>query len=101
MARHNVLLFFSTLLFCFAFFQQSGSAKTEEFPVGNEVSADFLQSLKMASEYKIAVLPMENLTAEGDIAFHFRTRLIERLKAKGFSVIDSTMVDAKLHELGV
>ncbi|MFH0782371.1 MAG: hypothetical protein V2B20_10540, partial [Pseudomonadota bacterium] len=47
------------------------------------------------------VLPMENLTAEGDIAFHFRTRLIERLKAKGFSVIDSTMVDAKLHELGV
>lgn len=67
----------------------------------NTSDPGFLKLLSSRSEYKIAVLPMENLTVEGDIAFHFRTRLTERLTAKGYSVVDNKLVDEKLYQLGV
>lgn len=69
--------------------------------VSGNVAPEFLQQLATGSEYKIAVLPMENLTVEGDIAYHFRVRLSERLRAKGYTVVDNTLVDEKLYQLGV
>jgi hypothetical protein len=80
--------------------QPSGACAQEEAVV-EEVAPQFLQALATASEYKVAVLPMENLTVEGDIAYHFRTRLAERLKAKGYSLIDDKLLDDALYKLGV
>ncbi len=76
-------------------------AGAEEEPIIEAVSPQFLAHIKSASEYRIAVLPMENLTVEGDIAHHFRVRLAERLKAKGYSLIDAQLLDNSLYKLGV
>ena len=67
----------------------------------NTTDPVFIHTLQNASEFTVAVLPVENLTIEGDISFLFRNRLIERLRAKGFTVVDKRIVDNKLHQLGV
>jgi len=67
----------------------------------NSIDPGFQQELQKRSEYKIAILPMENLTVEGDIAYYFRMRLTERLRAKGFTVVNNNLVDEKLYQLGV
>jgi len=76
-------------------------AESEAPEIINTVDPVFLKNLQTRSEYAIAIPPMENLTVEGDIAYHFRNRLTERLRAKGFTVVDKELLDAKLHELGV
>ncbi|MDK9706090.1 MAG: hypothetical protein OEL83_03480 [Desulforhopalus sp.] len=77
------------------------NAEAQDGAVVEQAAPQFLRALKAQPEFKVAVLPMENLTVEGDIAFHFRTRLQERLRAKGFSLIDSGLIDESLYKLGV
>jgi hypothetical protein len=79
----------------------SVTAQDQDQGVVEQAAPQFLQALKAQPEFKVAVLPMENLTVEGDIAFHFRIRLQERLRAKGFSLIDSALIDDSLYKLGV
>ncbi len=79
----------------------TGPARAEEETFRNSVDPDFLRQLQLSSEYRVAVLPMENFTVEGDIDYHFRNRLSERLRAKGYSVVDSRLVDEKLFQLGI
>lgn len=100
------MLFFIILMGCFCrapvSVQAQDEARVEEAtPLVEEIDPLFLQTLKTASEFKVAVLPMENLTVEGDIAFHFRTRLAERLRQKGYSLIDAKLLDETLYTLGV
>ena len=61
----------------------------------------FLQKIDSVSSYTIAILPMENLTVDPDIAYHFRTRITERLTAKGYTVVNNETLNKKLYELGV
>ena len=77
------------------------SEKPPPAEIVNTADPVFIKTLQNSSEFTVAVLPMENLTVEGDIAFHFRNRLTERLKAKGYTVVDNKIVDDKLYQLGV
>ena len=61
----------------------------------------FLQKIASVSSYTVAILPMENLTVDPDIAFHFRTRITERLTAKGYTVVNNEILNKKLYDLGV
>lgn len=80
----------------------STSAASDNSPeIINSVDPLFVQEVRSASEYTVAILPMENLTVEGNIAFYFRNRLTERLRAKGYTVVNNKVVDEKLHQLGV
>ncbi len=88
-------------MFCCLFFAVSPGIANENVGVDSQSDPQFLRDLQSASKYSIAILPMENLTVDGDIAYHFRTRLAQRLRAKGFSVIDRDIVDQKLRDLGV
>lgn len=62
---------------------------------------EFLNTLKSTSQFTVAVLPMENMTVEGDVAYYLRLRLCEQLQVKGYSVVDNTLIDKKLYEHGV
>ena len=84
-------------LFCFV----PGGVRAQDEAITEQVAPQFLKALQVQPEFRVAVLPMENLTVEGDIAFHFRTRLQERLRAKGFSLIDAALIDDSLYRLGV
>ncbi len=90
-----------TRLVCCFIYLAIFAQKTNAEDVINTVDPTFSTELKTRSEYKIAILPMENLTVEGDIAYHFRMRLTERLRAKGFTVVENKLVDEKLYQLGV
>lgn len=92
---------FNSILWCCFLFLAIFAQITYAEDVINTVDPTFSNELKTRSEYKIAILPMENLTVEGDIAYYFRMRLTERLRAKGFTVVDNKLVDEKLYQLGV
>ncbi len=79
----------------------TANANGTEQAIVNVISPSFTAALKNKSQFKIAILPMENFTVEGDIAYHFRMRLKERLKAKGYTVISNKIVDENLYKLGV
>ncbi len=61
----------------------------------------FLQTLENSSEFLIAVLPMENLSVDSTVAYHFRQRIIERLHAKGYTTVDQKLLDESLHAAGI
>lgn len=68
---------------------------------GNYLSPGFLQLIKERPYLKIAVLPITNFSLNADIAYHFRMRLKESLKAKGYSVLDTDLVDQRLINIGI
>lgn len=59
------------------------------------------EQIASKSDYKIAILPIQNATAFANLPFHFRNRLKEQLIAKGYSVIEFKVVDDALIEQGV
>jgi len=99
---HRLALFILYLIISIGCFcRVPMAAEVQEEAIVEQTDPHFLQSLKTASEYKVAILPMENFTVEGDIAYHFRTRLAERLRAKGYTLIDAKLLDEALYTLGV
>lgn len=91
----------SILLLGWVFCLMPSGAQAQDEAITEQAAPQFLKALKAQPEFRVAVLPMENLTVEGDIAFHFRSRLQERLRAKGFSLIDTALIDDSLYKLGV
>ncbi len=79
--------------------KQSDSSDTNAEKVF--VDDDFKKTLKNSSQFTVAVFPMQNMSVDGDVAFYFRQRVIERLKAKGYNIADTRIIDEKLYELGV
>jgi hypothetical protein len=99
---HRIVLCFLCLIISMGYFCRAALAdEVQDEAVVEQTDPHFLQGLKTASEYKVAILPMENFTVEGDIAHHFRTRLAERLRAKGYTLIDAKLLDEALSTLGV
>ena len=65
------------------------------------VSPTLAEELGRRAFYSVAVLPIENVSADPEVAHHFRHRIQERLKDKGYNLVDGEWVDAALHELGL
>jgi hypothetical protein len=70
-------------------------------PATTSVSPQLMQSLTAQSQFTVAVLPMENISLESDVAYHFRQRVIQLLTAKGYTVLASDWIDTALYELGL
>jgi len=65
------------------------------------ISKPLIQALKTSSQFTIAVMPMENISVEPEVAYHFRQRVITLLIAKGYTVTDSQWIDQALYKLGL
>jgi len=65
------------------------------------LSQPWANSLQQRSQYMIAVLPMENFSVQPAITYHFRQGVMERLRAKGYSLVDRKRLDRALNALGV
>jgi hypothetical protein len=67
----------------------------------HQIDPAFLKQLQNNSSYTIAILPMENLSVDSDVAYHFRQRITERLRAKGYTVVNNESINKQLYALGV
>ena len=62
---------------------------------------EFFQALGRASEFTIAVLPVQNHTVDPDAAHYLRMELAARAEAKGFTLMSLEVVDESLNRLGI
>lgn len=60
-----------------------------------------LQRLEKSSEFRVASMPVENLTADPSAPKIFRDHSVAVLKTKGYTPIDPAQIDATLLKLGV
>lgn len=51
--------------------------------------------------FSIAVFPMQNVSVDAEVAYHFRQRVNERLVDLGYSVVDGDLIDSALYGLGL
>lgn len=90
---HTSRLLASCLFFCFLVLTaQRGIASGD---------IHFIETLKNSPSFTVAVLPMENMSVNGEAAYHFRMRLCEQLRAKGYNVVENHFIDEKLYNSGV
>lgn len=89
------LLFIFLIIFC-PLKSISATANDNSF-----LNPKFTNLIKERPYLKIAVLPVQNFSVDPDIAWFFRQRLTENLKAKGFSVIDLETLDQILYRKGL
>ena len=82
-------------------FVSLAAALGQETETTHQTDPAFLQKIGKVSSYTVAILPMENMTVDPEIAFHFRTRITERLTAKGYTVVNNEILNRKLYDLGV
>ena len=61
----------------------------------------FEKNIKNVSTFKIAILPMQNMSMYPNLPYYFRQHISDLLAMKGYSVIDSRILDKALMELGV
>ena len=65
------------------------------------IQDDFRHKVEHGETYEIAVLPMENFSVDPEVAHHFRVRLTEVARAKGYNTIAIEFIDGRLNELGL
>lgn len=65
------------------------------------LESNFQDEIAQFSSYSIAILPFENATMEPEISYHFRQRIAQLLRAKGYTVIDFETLNQKLINLGI
>ena len=89
----------------FWMFVSAGTLKSEGLSPaeGAEVVLEpkFVHALARASDFRIAVLPVQNHTVDPDAAHYLRTELAARSQAKGFTLMSLEMVDESLNRLGI
>jgi hypothetical protein len=61
----------------------------------------FAKNISESGMFRIAVLPMQNMTMYPNIAYYFRKHLNDLLAMKGYSVISTDALDRALKEVGV
>ncbi len=96
-AIRNIRLLLTFLLICTGV----SSIHGEETETHFQTDPEFLEKIRQVSSYTVAILPMENLTVDPDIAYHFRTRITERLTASGYTIVNNDALDKQLYKLGV
>ncbi len=67
----------------------------------HQIDPVFITQLQNVSSYTVAILPMENLSIDPDVAYHFRQRITQILRTKGYTIINNEIINKKLHDLGV
>ena len=65
------------------------------------VSPWLADSVRAASTFSVAVFPMQNISLDPDVAWHFRQHVAQRLLDKGYVVIEGEWVDQALYRLGL
>ncbi len=75
----------------------------EEKPGQRDIYVDeiFAKNIANSGMFKIAVLPMQNMTMYPNIAYYFRQHLNDLLVAKGYSIISTDVLDQALKNVGV
>jgi len=96
-----MLLFHTFQLIVAILFFVSQPGYCTETETTHQIDPDFLKQLQKTSSYTIAILPMENLSVDSDVAYHFRQRITERLRAKGYTVVNNESINKQLYALGV
>jgi hypothetical protein len=61
----------------------------------------FAKNIGKSGMFRIAVLPIQNMSMYPNIAYYFRKHLNDLLAMKGYSVIKSASLDKALQEVGV
>ncbi len=61
----------------------------------------FAKELESKSQYTIAIMPMQNMSVDSEVAYHFRQRIAERLIASGYNIADLNTIDKALYDIGV
>ncbi len=82
----------------------SGKAYAGETNTGGDntfLDEQFKVDLESFSQFTIAIMPMQNMSVDPEVAYHFRQRVAERLTASGYNLADMTKIDNKLYEIGV
>lgn len=91
----STVLAMAALLLCVG----SGQADTPNAVIFEH--PELRKRLDAASDYRIVVMPMQNLSLNENVAVVFRQRIQEQLRNLGYSVVDDEILDRKLEELGV
>lgn len=65
------------------------------------LSENFKKLINQNAQISIAVFPMQNMSVDGEVAYHFRQRVIEQLRAKGFNIVAPSRIDNMLYDMGV
>ena len=89
----NRVLFTILLLFSFCL----GEQEVRKIYIND----DFKSIVKKNGIFKIAILPMQNMSMYPNIAYYFREHLKELIAFKGYLVVSTKLIDKSLKELGV
>lgn len=61
----------------------------------------FEKELKTKSQFTVAIMPMQNMSVDSEVAYYFRQRAAEQLIASGYNIADLNKVDKALYDIGV
>lgn len=90
-------LFIASILLCTSILANDEQEQTRELYV-DEV---FAKNISDSGMFKIAVLPMQNMTMYPNIAYYFRQHINDLLSMKGYSVISTNVIDNALKNVGI
>lgn len=65
------------------------------------LAKDFTDDLSQHSSYSIVILPFQNASIEPEVSYHFRKRVAQILRSKGYTIVSFDYVDKELMNLGV
>ncbi len=75
----------------------------EEQPEVRDIYVDevFAKNIGKSGMFRIAVLPIQNMSMYPNISYYFRKHLSELIAMKGYSVTSTEQLDKALYEVGV
>lgn len=89
------------LLSLFSFFTLLFAANSVFASEDSYLSPQLESNLRDTSQFRVAVMPMENLSVDGDVAYLFRQEVMKHLKEKGYTLIDDEIINQRLYDLGL
>ncbi|MEA2017985.1 MAG: DUF799 family lipoprotein [Campylobacterota bacterium] len=92
---------FIFLSFFFVFTISLVANEEENQPREMYVDEVFAKNIGKSGMFKIAILPMQNMSMYPNIAYYFREHLNNLLAMKGYSVISTGSIDKALKEVGI
>ena len=94
--RYSIVLF---SFMCLSLISPSGTADQPNAVIYE--NPEFKPTLDRLSEFRIVVLPMQNLSLDPSVAAIFRSRVQEQLRHLGYTIINDQLLDDGLRELGL
>ncbi len=95
--KNNIVIVFLVLIICnLSIFANETEPERKTF-----VDEVFKKNIKTSGIFKIAILPIQNMSMYPNIAYYFRQHLGDLLAMKGYSVISTKNLDKTLMEVGI